>query len=85
MTENRGTGINYCDTEEEYEDKINELSDNPDFIFLGYFDSIQSIYEDLDYQGITEEEAQQMSHNRYGACLEILEYASDYCAFIGIR
>lgn len=79
------TGINYCDTEEEFFNLLDELENNPDFTSIGAFSMIQSIYEELEYQGFTEEQIEQFSHNRYGTCLEIVEYASEYMAFIGTR
>lgn len=85
MTENRGTGIWHCDTEAEYEEQFTDLLTNPDFTFLGHYDSIQDIFEDLEYQGFTEEQIEQFTHNRYGTCLDILDYSSGYCAFIGTR
>jgi hypothetical protein len=85
MAEIRGTGINHCDTEEEFYGLCDELEGNPDFTSLGAYTSIQSIYEELNYQGFTDEQIEQFTHNRYGTCLEIVEYASDYEAFIGTR
>ena len=83
--ENNATGIYFCDTEEEYENVIYELNTNPDFSFLGYYDSINDIYDEMEYNGFTEDQTRQLSVNRYGNCLEIIQYIDDYTAYIGAR
>ena len=86
MSELQGTGINFFDTVEEMEETYRELETNPDFSFLGGFDMVQDIYEELEYQGFKDEEITQLTHNRHGNVLEILECANDqYYAFIGAR
>jgi hypothetical protein len=79
----RGTGTWHCDTEEEYLDLFTDLDNNPDFTFLGTFNLIQDIFEELNYQGFKDEQIEQFTHNRYGTCLEILEYDNQYTAFFG--
>ena len=86
MSKIQGAGIWFLDTEEELEETYNELENNPDFSYLGGFDMIQDIYEELEYQGFSEAEITQLTHNRYGKCLEILECPNNqYHAFIGDR
>lgn len=75
----------YCDTEEELEIEIEELNNNPDFTFIGNFNMIQDIELEFEEYGIYELEFEQMTQNRYGTCIEILEYASDYTVFVGDR
>ena len=74
-----------CDTEEERFEQIDELEANPDFTYLGHYDSTQAIYEELNYQGFTDEQIDEFTSNRYGTCLEIIEYLNHYDAFIGQR
>lgn len=85
MIDNRGTGVNFCDTEEEYISTIEELESNPDFSLLGYYDSINDIYDEMEYQGFSEDQTQQLTLNRYGDCLEIVQYLDGYTAYIGAR
>lgn len=81
-TQPQGTGVWHMDTEEEYENLIEELENNPDATDLGRYDMVQDIYEELEGQGFTEEQVATLSHNRYGTCLEIIEYTNEYRAFI---
>ena len=67
------------------EKQLQFFEENPDFTYLGHFDMIQDIYEELEYQGFSESEIEQFSKNRYGTCLEIIEYNSHYDAFFGTR
>ena len=83
--ENNATGIYYCDTEEEFDNVIYELNTNPDFTLLGYYDSINDIYAEMEYQGFTEDQTRQLTVNRYGNCLEIIQYIDNYTAYIGAR
>ena len=83
--ENNATGIYFCDTEEEYDNIIHELNTNPDFSILGYYDSINDIYDEMEYQGFTEDQTRQLTVNRYGNCLEIIQYIDNYTAYIGSR
>ena len=79
------TAVIHCSTEEEYGSYVEELESNPDFMDLGRFDMIQDIYEELNGQGFSDGQIEQLSKNRYGNCLDILEYADGYHAFIGAR
>lgn len=79
------TGVYHCDSIEEKEQQENELESNPDFTLVGHFDMIQDIYFELNEQGFTDEQIEQFSMNRYGNCLEIIEYASSYTAYFGAR
>lgn len=83
---NKHTAIYFFDTTEEFEETYTELENNPDFSYIGGFDMIEDIYEELEYQGLLEAEITQLTHNRYGNCLEILECPNNqYHAFIGAR
>ena len=74
----------FYDDEQEMEEHYTELHNNPDFTYLGGFDLIQDIYSELEYQGLTDKEITQLTNNRYGNVLEILECPnSQYHAFIG--
>lgn len=77
------TTINKFDTREEMEQLFDELEENPDFTYLGHYDMIQDIYEELNYQGFTDEQIDNLCKARYGNVIEILEYASYYDVFIG--
>jgi len=86
MTNEQGTSIWFFDNENEMEERYNELENNPDFSFLGGFDSIQDIYEELEYQGFSDKEVTQLTHNQYGNVLDILECPNNqYYAFVGAR
>lgn len=78
-------GVNYCDTELEFLETCDEWEQNPDFSYVGSYDSIQDIYHELNYQGLSDEEIEKLSVARYGNCLEIVEYGSTYEAYIGAR
>jgi len=77
------TTLNYCDTREEMEELYDELEQNPDFTYIGHFDMIQDIYFELNEQGFTDEQIDQLCKARYGNVIEIIEYASYYDVFIG--
>lgn len=79
-------GKQWCDTEQEFEDALYELENDPDMTFLGQFDMTQDIDEELEYQGFSLDEITKMSLNRYGNVLEVLHAPNtDYYAFIGAR
>ena len=77
------TALNYCDTREETEQLFDELEENPDFTYLGHYDMIQDIYDELNYQGLTDAQIEQLCKSRYGNVIEIIEYNSHYDVFIG--
>ena len=81
------TTIYNVDTEQELQEVYEELENNTDFTMLGYYDMIQDIYEELNYQGFNDEEIEQFTKNQYGTCLEILHLigSNEYIAFIGTR
>ena len=84
-TEYKGVAVWHCDSEEEFDEAYNDLAMNPDFTLLGNFGMVQEVYYELEYQGFTEEQLDQFTHYRFGTCLEIKEFASDYVAFFGTR
>lgn len=79
------THVIYCDTEAQETEEIRELENNPDFTLVGHYGLVQDIWSELEYQGFTEAQIDQFNKNRYGTCLEIVEYASMYTAYIGTR
>lgn len=75
----------FCDTEEEFNEHIKELENNPDFTFFGDFDMIQDVEDEFLYQGISVDEFIQLTNNRYGSVVEILEFEDKYWVFVGAR
>lgn len=79
-------GQTYCDTEEELEEALAELENNPDFSLLGIFDMTQDADEELQEAGFTLDQITKMSLNRYGNCIETLKGPNtDYFVFVGAR
>lgn len=85
MSKNKGVAVWYCNTEKEYDEELEEREKNLDLHLVGYYDAINDIYDELEYQGFIESEITQLTHNRYGNILDIIEYNSGYAAFIGVR
>ena len=79
------TGTWYCDTEEEFNEAWTENHNNPDFTYLGDYDLLQDLDAELEGYGFSPEEIAQLSLNRYGHVLEVLEFEYKYYAFIGAR
>ena len=77
--------VYFCNSQNELDGWIEDLKENPDFIELGTYKTVQDLYEELNDQGFKDEELNQMSLARYGQCLEIANYELDYVAFIGQR
>ena len=75
----------YCDTEEEFNEHINELESSPDFTFFGDYDMIQDVEDEFLYQGINVDEFIQLTNNRYGSVIEILEFEDKYSVYVGAR
>jgi hypothetical protein len=74
-----------CDTEEEYEEYFTELENNPDFAYYGDYNMIQDIEDELLHQGISVDEFIQLTNNRYGGMIEIIEFKNMYSVFVGAR
>lgn len=85
MTKELGVGVWYCDTEEDFNNAIVELDNNPDFSFLGEYDLINDIEDEFEYQGISNDDFMKMTNNRYGNCIEIVEYENRYTVYYGAR
>ena len=83
MEISKGIGVWYCDTEEELDERLQELDSNPDFTHVGDYDMLQDMYDELNYQDFTDEQIESLSHQLYGNCLDILEYSSQYYVYIG--
>ena len=75
----------FCDTEEEFNEHIQELENNPDFTFFGGYDMIQDVEDEFLYQGINADEFIQLTNNRYGSVIDILEFEDRYWVFVGAR
>ena len=75
----------YCDTEAEFEEAWTENHNNPDFSYIGDYDLLQDLDAELEGYGFSPEEIAQLSRNRYGHVLDVLEYDNRYYAFIGAR
>ena len=81
----KNTGVYHCDNEQEKLQEIEDLQKNADFTYFGSFNSISSIYEEFNYQGLNDDEIMTMSNARYGACIEIIEFEGHYDVFFGQR
>ena len=75
----------FCDTEEEFNERYFELHGNPDFTYLGDYDMIQDVEDEFLYQGFNEDEFIQLTNNRYGNVVDILEFEDKYWVFVGAR
>lgn len=75
----------FCDTEEEFNEHIQELENNPDFTFFGGYDMIQDVEDEFLYQGFSVDEFIQLTNNRYGSVIEILEFEDKYTVYVGAR
>lgn len=75
----------FMDTYDEFLEASNELHSNPDFTCLDWFDSLNDIEDELEYQGLTLKQIGELNRARYGNVIEVLEYNSQYEAFIGAR
>ena len=71
------------------EDEFNELEydfiDNPDVLYYGTFNSLAEVVDDLEYQEYNFNEIVQLTKNRYGHVIEIIEYDSNFYVFIGVN
>lgn len=86
MSKNKGIGIWYYDSEDEFEEEIHELENNPDFTFIGSYDDLQDMYDEFEYQGFSNDEVDRLTHTRYGVCIDILECANNqYYVYYGAR
>ena len=79
------TGRCYCDTEAEFNEAWTENHNNPDFSYIGDFDMLQDLDDELQGYGFSPEEIAQLSLNRYGHVLDVLEFEDKYYAFMGAR
>ena len=84
----RDVGMNtYSGTidERDYIEFFEELTHNPDFSYLGTYDSYESMMDELMYQGFTYDEIVFLTNARYGNVIEIIEQTAidKYDVFIG--
>lgn len=75
----------FCDTEEEFNEEFLERESNSDFTYLGDYDMIQDVEDEFLYQGFSVDEFIQLTNNRYGSVVEILEFEDKYWVFVGAR
>ena len=69
--------------ENDFKDIWADLEDNPDMSFFGQYDSLEDVTGELEYQGFEFDEIVQLTKNRYGNVVEIIEYETFFYAFIG--
>ena len=60
-----------------------DFIDNPDISHYGTYNSLEDLVDELEYQGLSYSEIVQLTKNRYGDVIEIVEYASAFHLFIG--
>ena len=74
------------ENESDFTQVVNDFEENSDFEFFGYYDSIESINDELLYQGLTMEEITKYNLNHYGHCIEVVENSNnEFLLFIGNR
>lgn len=70
-------------TESVFKDVRCILEDDTDMINFGVFNSLEELMDELEYRGLGLKEILQLTRNRYGNVIEILEYNSRFYMFIG--
>ena len=70
-------------TEDDFKELEYDFIDNPDFVYHGTYSSLEELLGELEYQGFTFKEITQLTKNRYGNVIEIIEYDSTFYLFIG--
>ena len=69
--------------ENDFKDMWTHLDDNPDLSDCWLFNSLEELVDELEYQGLDFKEVVQLTKNRYGNVVEIIEYDSIFYVFIG--
>ena len=69
--------------ENDFKDMWTHLDDNPDMTYSGRYNSLEELTGELEYQGLVFDEIVQLTKNRYGNVVEIIEYDSAFYTFIG--
>ena len=69
--------------ENDFKDMWTHLDDNPDMSYFGRYNSLKEVVGELEYQGLDFKEIVQLTKNRYGNVVEIIEYDSAFYVFIG--
>lgn len=72
--------------EQDFSDMFNLFDSNPDFTRFGVYDSIETIFEVLEFQGLSRQEIINRNLAQYGYVIEILENIDgELFLFIGTR
>lgn len=72
--------------EQDFSDMFQLFDSNPDFTWFGVYDSIETIFEVLEFQGLSRQEIINRNLAQYGYVIEILENIDgELFLFIGIR
>ena len=71
--------------ENDFKDIWTDLDDNPDMTYFGRYSSLEEVANELEYQGFEFDEIVQLTKNRYGNVVEIIEYDSTFYMFTGGR
>ena len=69
--------------EDDFKDACYDFIDNPDISHYGTYNTLEDLVDELEYQGLNFNEIVQLTKNRYGSVIEIIEYASAFHVFIG--
>ena len=69
--------------ENDFKDMWTNLDDSPDMSYFGRYNSLEEVSNELEYQGLDFKEIVQLTKNRYGNVVEIIEYDSIFYVFIG--
>ena len=69
--------------ENDFKDMWTHLDDSPDMSYFGRYSSLEEVANELEYQGFEFKEIVQLTKNRYGNVVEIIEYDSAFYVFIG--
>lgn len=70
-------------TQNDFNDLFQDFIDNPDFSDCWFFNSLEELVDELEYHGFNFNELVQLTTNRYGDVVEIIEYDSAIYMFIG--
>lgn len=66
-------GVWYFDSEVEFNEAVVELEENPDFSIFTISGTIESVLEELEYQGLSLEAIKHFTTNHYGSIIDILQ------------
>ena len=72
-------------TKEVFQELFHEFDNNEDLSECWLFNSLEELVDELEYQGLDFKEIVQLTKNRYGNVIDIIEYDSAFYIFIGGR